>query len=108
MAEGVEVFNLCPECQRKKKEEEQEQPKEGKKEDKFEAVKKALRRAEGCRFFKQHTLFDAHGQPDPLIGKRTCSLTVKARCGHEVPKHNLCMDWIEGKSCKDWETTEEK
>ena len=102
MEERIEVLDLCQACQRKKKEEETKQVEGRKKDDPWEKINKALRRAEGCRFFCHHTLFDTNGKEDSLMGVRTCSLVVKYRCGHEEPKHSLCMDWFDGKFCSDW------
>lgn len=99
--------DLCPDCERRKKEEESARIKqEGKKDDRFEAIRRALNKAEKCRHFCHHTLFDANAKEDPLMGSRTCSLLWKAKCGHEVLKHGLCMDWIDGKDCPDWEERE--
>lgn len=98
--------DLCSDCQKKKIEEGTKQDREENKEDPMKKRRDALRRAEKCRFFHHHGLFDTDGKEDSLTGKRTCSLTIKHGCGHEVPKYTLCMDWFDGKLCGDWEEAE--
>jgi len=93
---------LCPKCQQAKEEEEKSKRTQTVKNDPMGRKRLALERAEKCRFFCHHTIYDKDGQLDSLTGERTCSLSIKARCGHELPKHNLCFDWFDGKDCPDW------
>ena len=98
------IPELCPQCQQAKEEEEKSKRTQTVKNDSMEKRRLALEGAEKCRFFCHHTMYDKNGQPESgsLIGQRTCSLTIKAKCGHELSKYNLCLDWFDGKDCPDW------
>lgn len=96
------MSELCPKCRltEEKKEKSKLAPAENK--DSLKKRKLALAKVEQCKYFYHHSLYNKDGQPDSLAGQRICSLAVKAKCGHEVMKYNLCFDWFEGKDCPDW------
>ena len=108
MPEKAGIPDLCLDCQRKKSEAGRGYSGKEDKSDFWARVSEALRKAERCRYFCHHTLFDAEGGEEEasLVGTRTCSFTVRAGCDHEVLKYGQCWDWRDGKICSDWRAKE--
>jgi hypothetical protein len=75
---------------------------ENAKKDLEKRITEELKKAEGCVHFCHHTLYDANGKEDSLMGKRTCGLMIKKECGHMDPKYGFCTFWIDGNPCPDW------
>lgn len=98
------VSSLCRACRYDQYN--QKRSGERKTDDPVSKIKKALERAEGCRFFFKHTLFDKEGKEDPLWGVRICSFVVTHGCGHKERKYGICFDWSDGIFCKDWKEKE--
>lgn len=109
MPERTGIPDLCPDCQLRKSEKAAVATKEDKN-DFWARVSEALRKAEQCRYFYHHTLFDAEGREEEasLVGTRTCSFAIRAGCGHELLKYGQCWDWRDGRVCPDWQAKGER
>lgn len=103
MERRIEAPALCRACERQRRKEERLGAKEETvRLDPMRARSEALRRARGCLHFTHHSMYTPDGKEDPLMGQRTCSLTVQCGCGHEKKRYNLCAKWFDGRECVDW------